>query len=215
MPRERTELSSGYGLQSGLTALLVALGLASAAGCGGGTEASDVLVRPDVGTTAVARVSAAWVVRCGELMDCDGNPARRLEAADGQGGAIVQCAAPRVGAGRQLDLRFEQPSDFGIVLSGAETSPTGGRVSGAGCVVEVLESAETLSLRGPCSANPPSADAPCQVQRVDIDETARTVSLELRCEGLGTGDGSGVVREITDPDTSAGFVEVQLSECRL
>jgi hypothetical protein len=215
MPIERPHLSSGDAFERGIAPLLFALGLASAAGCGGGSDAADAPVRSDTAATSAARVSAAWVVRCGALMDCDGNPSRTLEATDGQGGAVVECAAPRVGAGRSLDIRLEQRSEFGIVLSGAETSPTGGRVGGAGCTVEVLESAETLSLRGPCSANPPSPDAPCQVQRVDIDEAERSVSLELRCEGLGTGDGSGVVREITDPDTSAGFVEIQLSECRL
>jgi len=70
-----------------------------------------------------------------------------------------------------------------------------------------------LSLRGPCSANPPSVDAPCQIQRVVVDPDARSVALELRCASLGTVDRTGVVREVTDPDTAAGFVEISLTDC--
>lgn len=195
---------------------LFALALAaSAAGCGGNLGTTDAAVRRDGGPTSTASVTASWLVRCDALMDCAPNPPRALTVTNGQGGALVECSAPLVGADRELSVRFEQPTEYGVALSGIVTSPTGGRVSGAACSVDVLESAEMLSLRGPCSANPPSADAPCQVQRVVIDEDTRAVSLEVRCEGLGTIDGTGVVRELTDPDTAAGFVEIAITDCQL
>ncbi len=154
-------------------------------------------------------------MRCDELGDCAGNPARSFDATQGEAGVLVECDAPLVGADRELSLRFEQPTEFGIALGGVVTSPTGGRVSGNGCSVDVLESNEMISLRGPCSANPPTTDTPCQIQRVTIDEATRAVSLELRCTGMDTIDGTGVVREVTDPDTAAGFVEIAVTDCRL
>ncbi len=192
----------------------ICVGLA-ASGCGGNLGTSDASVRTDTGPASIAHVTASWRVRCDALMDCTGNPTRTLDVDNGEGGALVECDAPLVGADRQLDVRFEMPTEFGVAISGVLTSPTGGRVSGAACSVDVLESAEMISLRGPCSANPPSADAPCQVQRVSIDEATRDVSLEVRCAGLGTIDGTGLERELTDPDTAAGFVEITLSDCRL
>lgn len=181
----------------GVSALLV--------GCGGTVSTTDAGgSRTDTGPASMAHVTASWRVRCDTLMDCSENPARTLDVDHGEGDAVVECDAPLVGAERQLRVRFEQPREFGISLSGAMTSPTGGRVSGDACSVTVLESSEMISLRGPCSANPPSVDAPCQIQRVEIDEATRDVSLELRCVGLGTIDGTGVEREVTDPDTAAG-----------
>jgi hypothetical protein len=194
-------------------ALLAALALQ--AGCGGNLGTTDAAVRRDTGPSSTASVTASWLVRCDALMDCTPNPVRMLAVTNGVGGALVECSAPLVGADREISVRFEQPTEFGLALSGIVTSPTGGRVSGAACSVDVLESAEMLSLRGPCSANPPSADAPCQVQRVVIDEDTRAVSLEVRCEGLGTIDGTGVERELTDPDTAAGFVEIAITQCEL
>lgn len=193
----------------------LATALVLGAGCGGNLGSTDAAVRTDTGPVSTAHVRASWRVRCDALMDCTGNEARTLDVDHGEGDAIVECDAPLVGSDRQLDVRFEQPTEYGISIYGIVTSPTGGRVGGSACSVDVLESGEMLSLRGPCSANPPSADAPCQVQRVLIDEATREVSLELRCAGLGTVDGTGVEREVTDPDTAAGFVEITMSDCRL
>ena len=194
---------------------VAAAALSASAGCGGNLGTTDAAVVRDAGPISRASVIASWLVRCDALMDCTPNPTRTLAVANGEGGALVECSAPLVGTDRELNVRLEQPTEFGLALSGIVTSPTGGRVSGAACSVDVLESAEMLSLRGPCSANPPSADAPCQVQRVVIDEDTRAVSLEVRCEGLGTIDGTGVVRELTDPDTAAGFVEISFTQCEL
>lgn len=160
-------------------------------------------------------MTAAWRVRCDGLGDCTGNPVRMLDVDNGEGGALVECRAPLSGTERTLSVRFEQPTEFGISIEGIVTSATGGRVGGDFCSVDVLETAEMISLRGPCGANPPSLDTPCQVQRVTIDEATRDVSLELRCEHMGTVDGTGVEREVTDPDTAAGFVEIALSRCQL
>jgi hypothetical protein len=172
---------------------LVIVGL-GASGCGGGSDTPDARITRDTGPASTAHVVAAWRVRCDELGDCMaagsmGNPARMLDVTNGEGGALVECEAPLVGSDRQLSVRLEQPTQFGIAIGGVVTSPTGGRVSGNACSVDVLESNEMLSLRGPCGPNPPTVDTPCQVQRVIIDETTRAVSLELRCTSLDTVDG--------------------------
>jgi hypothetical protein len=195
-----------------LAALVLSTG-AAAAGCGGDLRATDARVGLDTGPPSMARVTASWQVRCDELGDCTPNPARALSVANGEGGARVECDVSVVGDERRFELRFEQPEEFGITISGATTGLTGGRLGGPGCSVDVLESAEMLSLRGPCSANPPTPEIPCQIQRITVDAATGDVGAELRCASLGTIDGTGLVREVTAPASAAAFVVLQLSGC--
>ncbi len=197
----------------GAPAVLVLTLAQAVVGCGGDTSSPDARVGTDTGPSSTARVTASWRVRCDALGDCTGNPVRSLDVANGVGGAIVECDVSSTGADRRFELRLEQPTQFGITISGATTGPTGGRLGGSACSVDVLESEEMLSLRGQCSANPPTPELPCQIQRIMLDPATRSVSAELRCVGIGAVDGTGVVREVTDPDTATGFVALELSNC--
>ncbi|GAB4208695.1 MAG: hypothetical protein OHK0013_27410 [Sandaracinaceae bacterium] len=187
--------------------------LAAVVGCGGDARSTDARVGLDTGPPSMARVRASWQVRCDALGDCAANPVRTLDATNGVDGARVECDVTMVGEERRFELRLEQGTDFGIAVTGATTGPTGGRLGGSSCSVDVLESAEMLSLRGQCSANPPTPEIPCQIQRIMVDPTTRTVSAELRCVGLGTIDGTGLVREVTGPASSSAFVVLELSGC--
>jgi hypothetical protein len=192
---------------------VLALALASLGGCGGDLRTTDARVGLDTGPPSMAQARASWQVRCDALGDCTPNPVRTLDVANGVGGARVECDVTVVGEDRRFELRLEQGTDFGITISGATTGLTGGRLGGSSCSVDVLESAEMLSLRGQCSANPPTPEVPCQVQRIVVDPATRAVSAELRCVGLGTIDGTGVVREVTGPASAAAFVSLELTGC--
>lgn len=198
-----------------MAALRIALALASglglaALGCGGPTPA------PDAGGADApivpARATLAWRVRCDAMGGCTPPPARAIDASDGESGHAVACDVTSFdGVSRVLELDAELPGSHGIHVSGATFPLGGGRVGGDACVVDVTEAADG-PLSGACSANTPSVDSPCQIQRLTLD--AGVLAFELRCAELPAVGVPGIRREVGPAASSTGFVLVTVTGCR-
>lgn len=193
-----------------LFALLLGFVFASLPACGGSPPATDAggADAPSGATHA----TLAWAVRCDDMGGCTAPPARSIDHDDGAGGHAIWCDVTSFdGVNRVLELDAELPGMYGVHVSGATFPLAGGRVGGDACVVDVVESADG-PLRGACSANLPSPDAPCQIQRLTFD--AGVLAFELRCEDLPAVGAAGILRELGPAASAAGHVAVTVTGCR-
>jgi hypothetical protein len=154
----------------------------------------------------------SWRVRCDAMGGCTPPPVRTIDANDGAGGHAIWCDVTSFdGTNRVLELDAELPGMYGVHVSGATFPLAGGRVTGDACVVDVVEAADG-PLRGACSANLPTVDAPCQLQRLTLD--SGVLAFELRCEDLPAVGAPGILRELGPAGSAAGYVTVTVTGCR-
>lgn len=181
------------------------------AGCGGPAPVPSDGGGGDAPATP-AHATASWRVRCDDLGGCTPPPIRTIDGDHGAGGLVVTCDATSFdGVERFLELDVVMPGSHGVHVSGATFPLAGGRVGGDSCTVDVDESADG-ALRGACGANTPTAEVPCQIQRLTID--AGTLSFEIRCDGVEIVGAPGVTRELGPPESAAGFASIEVTGCR-
>jgi len=89
--------TSGRPVTRPALSVVALLGGLAWSGCGGDLNTTDARVTSDTGPASTARVTASWQVRCDELGDCAGNPARMLAVSNGEGGALVECGGGGLG----------------------------------------------------------------------------------------------------------------------
>ncbi|UJR79194.1 hypothetical protein [Sandaracinus amylolyticus] len=180
--------------------------------CGGDDDA--VVPDDDAGVvTATPHARIAWRVRCGGATGCtDDAPARIVDADDGEAGHSVECdVTPMADGNRRFVVTIGTPEGAAMRVRGATIAADGDRIIGSNCRLEVDEP-DDFDLEGACSSNPPSADRPCQIQRIDIT-AERAVTAEIRCTDVPAAGNPGVTRDVTDDDVVAAVAELELTGC--
>lgn len=171
----------------------------------------------DGGAAVGPRARVSWRVRCGAGgAACEGDaPVRAVDHADGEAGHTVSCDLTPLGDGnRRFEATVSGPEGYSLRIRGATIELDGDRIVGSGCRVQVDEPADA-DLEGACSSNPPSADRPCQIQRIDVSSAGGVPALtaELRCTAVPMRGSSGVTRDVTGADAPASFAELELTGC--
>lgn len=198
---------------------VIALTLTCLPACGGDDDGSSPTPSDDAGSTTDgphARIS--WRVRCGAAGGaCDADaPARSVDHADGEGGHTVACDVTPLGDGnRRFDVAIESAAGHALRVRGATIAMDGDRIVGSGCRLQIDEP-EDFDLEGACSSNPPSADRPCQIQRIDLTTSATgapALVAEIRCTAAPARGSSGVTRDVTAAEVATGYAELELTGC--
>lgn len=171
----------------------------------------------DGGASAGPRARISWRVRCGAAgAACDADaPVRAVDHADGEAGHTVACDLTPIGGGnRRFEASISGPEGFSLRIRSATIEMDGDRIVGSGCLVEVDEPTDA-DLEGECSSNPPSADRPCQFQRIDVRSSGGVPALraELRCVAVPVRGSPGLTRDVTGAGAPAAYAELELTGC--
>lgn len=193
-------------------ASLAAVALGACDGGGGGSDAGD---GDDAGAAAGPYARLAWRMRCVEGRCPEPpSPERAIDAVDGVGGAEVRCDLTIEGDARRLVLTARDADGAGIEVRGAQIGLEGGRLMGSLCMMRVFEP-DDATVFGTCSSNVPSADRPCQIQRVDIRDVdgVPTLTGELRCASVQVEGDSTRLRDVTSPTSSTEHAQFTFTGC--
>ncbi|WP_157069396.1 hypothetical protein [Sandaracinus amylolyticus] len=180
--------------------------------CGGDDD--SVVPEDDAGVvTVTAHARIAWRVRCGGATGCtDDAPARVVDHDDAEAAHAVECDVTAMPDGnRRFDVTIATPDGAAMRVRGATIAADGDRIIGSSCRLEIDEP-DDFDLEGACSSNPPSADRPCQIQRIDITAEG-AVTAEIRCADVPAAGNPGVTRDVTDDDVAAAVAELELTGC--
>lgn len=170
----------------------------------------------DAGSFSGPRAVLAWQMRCAEE-PCPATtpPARTIDAYHGQAGHQVSCDLTIEGDQRRLALTaLAAGSAYGLEVRGGQIGLEGGRLLGSLCQMRVYDE-DDATILAPCGSNLPTADRPCQLQRVDIRDVdgVPTLLAELRCEGAAVEGSPTALRDVTAPASSAGYAMLQFTGC--
>ena len=170
---------------------LVMVGALGLAGCSSGGGSLEV--------------DARWQLRC--VADASGcltaRPARAVDGLDGDPGINASCDIGKASDDRRiLNLLLETGAGASLELSNVIFNQGGGVEATAGCSVRLVDEGVTFSgLR--CGPALPSAEQPCQLSTVVIDEGAPggpTLSTTLVCRGI-TDVAGTETRDLVSPDS--------------
>ena len=153
--------------------LLAALLLSSALLTACGDDDASIAPGGDAGGMTGPRARVSWRVRCGAGGGaCEGDaPARAVDHTDGEAGHAVACDLTPLGDGnRRFEASIAGPDGYSLRIRSATIEMDGDRIVGSGCRVQIDEPADA-DLEGECGSNPPSADRPCQLQRIDVSSS--------------------------------------------
>lgn len=200
-------------------ALLLPLALSLAAlagGCGGEPGGGDAGAS-DATVTGTPHARIAWRVRCAGGGACtEDPPSRSVDHDDGQDGFTIACDVTPTGTGdRRFTLEVDSHAGYALRVRSATIGLDGDRIVGTGCRLQIDEAAD-FPLEGGCTSNPPTADRPCQIQRLDVTTTAGgepALTGEIRCVAVPARGTSGVTRDVTHPDATSGHAIFELTGC--
>ena len=185
------------------------------AGCDGAPVVEDAGPTEDAGPSG-PRATLSWVMRCNEgRCPPEEPPVRTIDAHDGEDGHVIGCDLTETGTGtRRFDLTARLGERYGIEVRGASTGLMGGRLEGSLCRLTVLEEAD-VRLLAACGSSAPTADRPCQFQRIDIRDEAGVPTLfaELRCVAAPEERDPSDLRDITSPTAALGYAELVFTGC--
>ncbi|HJL17916.1 MAG TPA: hypothetical protein RMH99_19785 [Sandaracinaceae bacterium LLY-WYZ-13_1] len=200
-------------MRAAIPALALLCTLAACDGDDGGEDGG--MAGEDAAVPSGPRAVLSWRMRCASgRCPAEEPPARSIDAVNGQDGHEVFCDLTLEGDERRLRLTARDREGNGIEVRGARVGPEGGRLLGSLCQIRVYETAD-VDVFGPCGSNNPTADRPCQLQRVDIREVdgVPTLTGELRCEEVPAEGDDTRLRDVTSPTSAAGHAELTFTGC--
>ena len=86
-----------------------------------------------------------WQLRCRVMGMCSGIPSHDINNVDGEDDHDIECTIDgAVDETRTFYMKAYKAADYGVEIRNANFTGTGSPISGAGCIVKVVEGANTF-----------------------------------------------------------------------
>jgi hypothetical protein len=184
-------------------------------GCDGGPTGGEDAGRDAMTGPAPPHATISWRMRCGSgTCPTEEPPERIIDADDGEDGHTIACDLTFADGQRRFELTARRGNEYGIDVGGGAVASTGDRLMGSLCRMRVFEEADD-TIYASCGSNLPTADVPCQFQRIDIEDGADGQALvaELRCVDAPIEDDLTNLRDVTSPSAPSGYAELRFTGC--